>query len=201
MPRTRDDRTRRPKIRKAGSSRPWPRPSRQRCKRPTYAGRERGGARGGTELELELELEQHGRINRPRRCSPDVPQAHFEAKLDALQAELNEANDALHRAENERQTAEDKLVQKSRDHASEVGALESQLRSAQESFLLLQQEAEHLREQLDELQAVRSQNQQLRDEIDELEARSSALGGWGGRRRPGRGVWSACGVAYGRAPR
>lgn len=95
--------------------------------------------------------------------------------MEALQGELDDANESLQRAENEREAAELKLVQAGREHASVVGGLESQLRAAHDAFELLQEEASHLREQLDEAARVTEQNRQLQDEIDELRTRSSML--------------------------
>lgn len=59
-------------------------------------------------------------------------QDKYEQQLDALRAEVAEASDAVQRAVRDKERAEDKLAAALRDHAGEMGSLESQLRSTQD---------------------------------------------------------------------
>ncbi len=127
-------------------------------------------------------------------------QDKYEQKLALLQAELDEASAAALSAMREKEKMEAKMAALQRDHAAEIGTLESQLRSNQDLFEQLsvrrrrrrrrearterdvalrlffppnskQADSEQMRERLGEMKHIEDHNRHLQDQVDELKAR------------------------------
>lgn len=77
-------------------------------------------------------------LRKPHDSFLPVLQRKHEARVTELQNELEAAQGAAERAIQACETGEEKLIVVKREHASAVGTLESQLRSAHDAFAQLE---------------------------------------------------------------